>query len=388
MKKGFRIIAVVLLLLVLHMVIKAVYPDVTFPMISLTNSDPDGPSENGSNCKIYYDLLSPVEKRAYNCVLDNIYELPDKIQVPRLTKEELENVWSAILSDNPDLFFIGRKSRTAAELWCIFFSSDYIVKKEEYNRMKEELDAVCDSIIASLSDPTDVWQSELEIHDYIIDHCKYKLVDGNLIYSSAYGCLVNGEAGCEGYSKAMKLLLDRIGVENCVVSGTGRDSGGTSVSHMWNIINIDGNYYHVDCTWDDPVRKDGRNLKLHTYFNVSDKVISRDHKDIQMPDGISCDSMNANYDTQKKSFFTAYNSVQKENIRKLIISEYNSGSRRIQLRFSDRSVYEAARKDLIDRDGLMRMLSDIRSDSGTSLASKKVTYSANDDAFTLVFNIE
>ena len=61
-------------------------------------------------------------------------------------------------------------------------------------------------------------------------------------------------AVCQGYAETMKLFLDALGIENKLVYGTG---GG--ISHVWNLLCLDGDWYHMDVTWDDPLL-DGKDI--------------------------------------------------------------------------------------------------------------------------------
>lgn len=90
------------------------------------------------------------------------------------------------------------------------------------------------------------------VHDYIINNSKYDSARSDKkesIYKSntAYGTLLQGYGICGGYSDAMKIFLDRFGVNNYKIS---------SENHVWNLVNIDNAWYHLDLTWDDPVVKD------------------------------------------------------------------------------------------------------------------------------------
>lgn len=63
-----------------------------------------------------------------------------------------------------------------------------------------------------------------------------------------------GEDGpvCEGYARAFKVLCDAAKI-NCVLTdGLGRSSKNRSEPHMWNYVEIDGSWYGVDVTWNDP----------------------------------------------------------------------------------------------------------------------------------------
>lgn len=67
---------------------------------------------------------------------------------------------------------------------------------------------------------------------------------GTRIYT-AYGALVEGDAVCQGYALAYKLLLDKCGIDSVLVTSN-------EMGHAWNLVKLDGSWYHVDVTWDDP----------------------------------------------------------------------------------------------------------------------------------------
>ena len=109
------------------------------------------------------------------------------------------------------------------------------------------------------------------LHDYIAVNCAYNWKvatqgssqdDDDRLFS-AYGALVDGDAVCQGYALAYQLLLTRAGVTSRIVTG---------VNHMWNMVQLDGAWYHVDVTWDDPV-PDMAGTASHDYFLVTDDEI-------------------------------------------------------------------------------------------------------------------
>ena len=72
-KTAAAIIAVVLALVAVHNFRRA-YPEITWPIITSSLSEPESPSSNGSPYKFYYDNLTVTEKQAYNMILDKIYD--------------------------------------------------------------------------------------------------------------------------------------------------------------------------------------------------------------------------------------------------------------------------------------------------------------------------
>ena len=90
------------------------------------------------------------------------------------------------------------------------------------------------------------------LHDYVVTYSEYDnnyeqelklLGQGKLQSNTAYGLYKNKLAICSGYADTMALLLDKINVDNFKVA---------SETHIWNVVYIDGVYYHIDTTWDDP----------------------------------------------------------------------------------------------------------------------------------------
>ncbi len=100
-------------------------------------------------------------------------------------------------------------------------------------------------------------------HDYIINNTKYDTdnVTGNtdINSSSAYGVLIEGVGICSGYTDAMQLFLEKMGVKNYRIS---------SDTHVWNLAYVDGKWLHLDLTWDDPITYDGTQSLSHDYFLI------------------------------------------------------------------------------------------------------------------------
>ena len=95
------------------------------------------------------------------------------------------------------------------------------------------------------------------VHDYIIDHTSYRLEDvckpENIGFiRTPYGSIVKGEAVCEGYSRALKAVLDRLDIPCVLVYGVYMHNPDAPELHMWCEVEIDGVWYAVDATMDDP----------------------------------------------------------------------------------------------------------------------------------------
>lgn len=142
---------------------------------------------------------------------------------------------------------------------------------EQVEQILERVKAVSESVITpGMSE----YEIAKELHDYLALNCAY---DAYWEYNNApaivtnahtaYGALIEGAAVCEGYALAYMAMLRYNGIECIYVSG------GT---HGWNIVKIDGEWYHVDVTWDDPV-PDKAGYVRYNYFLKSDAVFRKDH---------------------------------------------------------------------------------------------------------------
>ncbi len=80
-----------------------------------------------------------------------------------------------------------------------------------------------------------------------------------------YGVLVDNSAVCDGYSTAFAYVLDYYDINAKVCVGY---AGG---GHAWNIIELYGQWYEVDCTWDD------QSSIVYDYYNITTATISSDH---------------------------------------------------------------------------------------------------------------
>lgn len=106
------------------------------------------------------------------------------------------------------------------------------------------------------------------LHDCLTEIANYKYL-GYQSYGAG-GILGEGYGVCAGYTKTMCLLLEELGFKSRYISSTVMD-------HGWNGVLLNGNWYHVDVTWDDPTGAKPGETK-HTFLLMSDKAISSGSK--------------------------------------------------------------------------------------------------------------
>lgn len=124
------------------------------------------------------------------------------------------------------------------------------------------------------------WKKVLLIHDWLVDNNYYDLADFDKLQGAnhcAYGTLAEGNGVCQSYSEAARMLCEAAGIPCYYIPGDGIGSDGTSGAHSWNCVELDGVWYLMDVTWDDPTTPDGSDVKRYDYFLISDDQMGQDH---------------------------------------------------------------------------------------------------------------
>ncbi|MNB86606.1 Transglutaminase-like superfamily protein [compost metagenome] len=111
------------------------------------------------------------------------------------------------------------------------------------------------------------------IHDWVVLNLKY---DNTYTKYTAYEGLTTGSAVCQGYSLLTYKLLLGAGIPNKIVEGTAKPAGGARQSHAWNLVQLNGLWYHLDTTWDDPVPNIEGEVST-AYYMRTDSQMRRDH---------------------------------------------------------------------------------------------------------------
>lgn len=112
------------------------------------------------------------------------------------------------------------------------------------------------------------YEIALYLHDWLLDQLEY---DNSLKWSSAESALTRGFGTCQAYESAYAKLLSAAGIENA-------ETRDTYDGHTWNAVKLDGEWYQVDCTWDDTSDNFYADLdQRHLYFCLTDELMAIAH---------------------------------------------------------------------------------------------------------------
>ncbi len=172
-----------------------------------------------------------------------------------------------------------------AESGEININVNYLYTEQEINVLNKKVNNIYNSLIKN--DMTD-YEKIKAIHDYIINNSKYDVErndnkDSKYLSYKAYGPLIQGYATCSGYTDAMAIFLEKMGIKNFKIATElmQEDISG----HVWNALYLDGNWVNLDLTWDDPVSDDGQDYLQHKYFLIStEELIKADAGNVEVKD--------------------------------------------------------------------------------------------------------
>lgn len=233
-----------------------------------------------------YEALNSTQKQIYNKIDNAVNQMTDGlISLGECSERDMQVALYAVRMDRPEYFWVptkyitelinGKERSIAFSYTSGEKSVSYTCTKQERTVMENKLKSKIAEIKKLVPQGASAYEIELILHDYVCKNVAYdvkaKENDNQKSYT-AYGALVDGVAVCEGYARAMQLLLNQYSIPCRLVCGYAGEE------HMWNLVKIGEKWHHLDATWDDPRTSDNSNVIMHYYFNISDDRIKDTHK--------------------------------------------------------------------------------------------------------------
>lgn len=185
-----------------------------------------------------------------------------------ISTQELEEVYQRLYNEGRFPWYVGtdlsygynRITETAINLDPPLLDPA-VYDRDLYEQKAAEILAEC--VLPGMTD----WQIALSLHDYLVSHSTY---DSTLAATTGYDLLIHGTSTCAGYTAAYMDLMNRAGVPCRRVTSI-------PMEHAWNLVQLDGQWYHADLTWDDPT-PNTQGYARHSNFLVSDQDIAEGEK--------------------------------------------------------------------------------------------------------------
>lgn len=258
--------------------------------------------------------------------------LPHPVQ----SQEDMARLYNAFFRDNPHFFYVSNtygmlgysiKEQTYYDTLVLA----YTIPAAQRTEAIAHLETAVTSLLTGRPDTTDQYLTELFVHDRLALACTYDYTAAEQGYESnpaaytAYGALVDGTAVCEGYARAMQLLLKRCGIHSTLVTGQSLEN---HEQHMWNLVTVNDCNYHLDLTWDD-----AEDLLRHTYLNITSEQLIKTHRIDEGQTGIdTCSMTTDNFFFRNRTYVDTY---ERQAIATMIAARVSAGDTTVELSFSD-----------------------------------------------------
>lgn len=238
-----------------------------------------------SNSDFYFKTLTDDQKKMYTAVAVAVKDIEPVAKIKGYENNiddiiitDASAAMEAFFADHPEAFYVDMKYEVYTiksvfgknvQIKLKYTSEDKNVIKEQTSTLKSKVEGMISGITAT----TEV-EKEIQLHDKLCEMVQYynysDINDIPVDKHTSYGALVKNSAVCDGISKAMQILLDKVGIENILVIGQ------IDELHAWNLVKLDGQWYHLDATSNKSL-KDNSNYTIHSYFNITTDEILKTH---------------------------------------------------------------------------------------------------------------
>lgn len=255
----------------------------------------------------YYNMLPREMKQVYYAIYEALSKQQTSFAAPRMADKDFYRIYFMVRLDHPEIFYSTRFS------YRFYEHADNMEVIPEYmftgSKLKSHIQAMDARVrkLARAAEKMNEREKEKYIHDFICDSVTYDKLKKDYSHE-IIGPLGNGVGVCEGIAKTVKILCDALGVWCIIALSEANPEKGIKYRHAWNVIKIDGKYYHLDVTFDNSLSKDG--VVRYDYFNLPDVQIQRDHERYVYPLP-ECKDGKSTYYIEKKLSFTKEEDVRK-----------------------------------------------------------------------------
>jgi hypothetical protein len=232
------------------------------------------PALRGNENNYFYSTLSLAQKKIYDVMLSGLMAQSASFSIPLTTMDEYLLIFDYVLRENPIIFYVSSfKIITRGGSEKATFVPNYKFSSRAIGKYNERIKNVL-SIFEQVRDKSDI-EKELFVHDFMLKHYRYDHSFHDNSYS-VLGLIKSRKAVCQGIALFVKLAMDYLDVHSIVVYGEAENPSrdGAREGHAWNLVRIDGHYYHLDATFNMTITT---NRFRYDYFNLCDRDIQKDH---------------------------------------------------------------------------------------------------------------
>lgn len=276
-------------------------------------------------------------------------------EIGKTSEEDIQNIVLLIQAE-PQFFWLSNHysySCTAGGNITLTLEAKY----SDIEEMQQQIDEEADRIAAQIpKDAGDYEKTEI-IYSKLINDITYNHDEANESDYDIYGALVNKSAVCDGYAKAFKYLLERVGISCSYYAGDATNTAGNTEGHAWNGAYLEGELYYFDVTWAD--QDDG--FVHFDWFAVTSEEMLATHKPYEIFEMSDTTATLCNY--YYRNNMVLY-SCDNDSVRNLFMNQGYS----VNFKCADREVFESFKSIMQDEYAVWSICQDV------GISANKWTY--------------
>ena len=154
----------------------------------------------------------------------------------------------------------------------IEFTLKYRMTREEEKWTVDEIQRILATIVTE--NMTTV-EKIIAVHDYIIRAYDYEMQTEGSPFT-VYTFMHERQGVCMAYALLFEKMMELLDIPCYYV--VGKADGESDLGHAWNMVQLDGEWYHIDATWNDLGKRTKGHEIRYRYFLRSDDFMKRDHQ--------------------------------------------------------------------------------------------------------------
>ena len=205
-------------------------------------------------------------KELHEYLRDSIAEMQPEIDIRsyNIAPSQTEKLFTETVNYYPELFHISNTiGYSSVGNYVYKIIPIYVLTAEEYEAKMKTYNERIDYIASGAAPLKTDLEKILYIHNYLVANFEY---DTSYKIYDVYNFLTTGTGVCQAYTQTFNALMHRLGIE--CTSAINKPE-----KHTWNIVSLDGEFYHIDCTHDDPLGQSAGSVR-YDLFLLSDSSIT------------------------------------------------------------------------------------------------------------------
>ena len=291
-----------------------------------------------SDGNLAYEGLSAEGKIVYDQMLGAILSYEKSVKLATADQQLMRTVYQALNCDYGSLFWVDGYVFTSftkgGKVIGLEFSPIYVMEEQEKRSLQKQVDQTVEEWLAGVSLRDSDYEKAKYVFETLVERVDY--VEGAKDNQNILSVFLHQQTVCQGYACAAQYLLRQLGISSTIVSGKANNQ-----SHAWNLVKLDGAYYHMDVTWGNStyLNTEQKEAKFvnYNFLCMTDEEISHTHRaemNFSLP---ACDQMANNYYVKEGRYFESWDP---ERIGAVFRDAWEQGLYSVDIKCKDDALYE------------------------------------------------